>query len=397
MKQRRLSIKVTISLVLFCISALDISVLSVMLFHNSSSLLREQIRENYSMSVKHMGELITNRLTLFEDEMRELSKSTILMNGLVDDAGREAYLPQFISEISVSGMKKDISVSLYNYSLELLASNNPEWERLYGELLDSYKMQEIILDDGQQYNNFTRIKTGEVLYVLALPVYSGPHHDGILVAVLHWDSVWKKIPKQADMVLSLLHEGDPIVTAGNMAVEGEIREFSLDRFYSLTLMTKIPETLISEPIYAMEIQMITLGGLLLIIMIGINLLVLTRKIANPVIQLERAAANVAKGKWDMVQLHNASLEINDLANTFNSMTARLRATRLKDHRQTMAMNAVLEGIGILDARDHYIYMNAAHARMYGYADPSELLGQKWTMFYTDTEYQRFMREIMPVF
>src|SRR5262245_11629408 len=62
-----------------------------------------------------------------------------------------------------------------------------------------------------------------------------------------------------------------------------------------------------------------------------------------------------------------------------------------------AMRASLDGMAILDAEGRYIFLNEAHARVYGYERPEDLIGKPWTTLYSAGELVRFEREIMPAF
>ena len=61
-----------------------------------------------------------------------------------------------------------------------------------------------------------------------------------------------------------------------------------------------------------------------------------------------------------------------------------------------AMNASMEGLAILDTDETYIYLNTAHARIYGYHNPDEMLGKSWQILYDPQELERFIKEIMPI-
>lgn len=61
------------------------------------------------------------------------------------------------------------------------------------------------------------------------------------------------------------------------------------------------------------------------------------------------------------------------------------------------MNAIemsVDGIAILDANGAYTYMNAAHARCYGF-EPHELTGKQWSILYDAAKAARFRTEIFP--
>lgn len=74
-----------------------------------------------------------------------------------------------------------------------------------------------------------------------------------------------------------------------------------------------------------------------------------------------------------------------------------RVAEEKLKQQNLAMDAAIDGIAILDAEQNYIYLNRAHAEIYGYNSADELVGRSWRTLYDGEELQRFEMEIMPRF
>ncbi|MBE9182563.1 PAS domain S-box protein [Oculatella sp. LEGE 06141] len=66
-------------------------------------------------------------------------------------------------------------------------------------------------------------------------------------------------------------------------------------------------------------------------------------------------------------------------------------------RQLAAIEASVDGIAILNRDGNFIYMNSAHAQIYGYENARALLGEHWSSLYSDQEHQRFRQDIMPQF
>lgn len=66
---------------------------------------------------------------------------------------------------------------------------------------------------------------------------------------------------------------------------------------------------------------------------------------------------------------------------------------LRKHRA--AMEASIDGMAILDSNQRYVYLNAAHAEVYGYDRPEELIGKTWRELYHDGEISRFEHDIFP--
>ncbi len=64
-------------------------------------------------------------------------------------------------------------------------------------------------------------------------------------------------------------------------------------------------------------------------------------------------------------------------------------------QRTDAMESAIDGIAILDEKEEYIYLNKAHADIYGYRDAGELVGKSWRILYDSDELERFGDQIMP--
>jgi PAS domain S-box-containing protein len=73
-----------------------------------------------------------------------------------------------------------------------------------------------------------------------------------------------------------------------------------------------------------------------------------------------------------------------------------KSAEVKLKKRTAAMEASIDGIAIHNRAGEFIYLNQAHARIYGYDTPEELLGKSWHVLYDEKEIQRFENEILPL-
>jgi len=87
---------------------------------------------------------------------------------------------------------------------------------------------------------------------------------------------------------------------------------------------------------------------------------------------------------DIIGTHTLYVDITD----------RKRAQSVLE--QAEAMEASMDGIGILNEDGEFVYINQAHADIYGYNDPEALLGNTWRMLYEDDEIDRFENEVLPL-
>ncbi|MBP0019638.1 MAG: PAS domain S-box protein [Cyanobacteria bacterium SBLK] len=79
---------------------------------------------------------------------------------------------------------------------------------------------------------------------------------------------------------------------------------------------------------------------------------------------------------------------------FRDITDRKQAEE-KIKQQLSAIEAAADGIAIL-RNDTYIYLNQAHARIFGFECAEDLMGKDWQELYPPEERQRFQQEIIPI-
>jgi PAS domain S-box-containing protein len=64
-------------------------------------------------------------------------------------------------------------------------------------------------------------------------------------------------------------------------------------------------------------------------------------------------------------------------------------------QQVVAMASCQEGIAIFNSKEEHIYANQAYANIFGYRNPTELMGRTWKILYDTAEQQRISQEVMP--
>jgi PAS domain S-box-containing protein len=78
-------------------------------------------------------------------------------------------------------------------------------------------------------------------------------------------------------------------------------------------------------------------------------------------------------------------------------TTRQKESEENAKKQLIAITSSMDGIAILNDQQEYVFVNDAHAHIYGYEKPDELVGKTWRILYNDDELERFDNIIMPEF
>ncbi|WP_176521874.1 PAS domain-containing sensor histidine kinase [Longimonas halophila] len=73
-----------------------------------------------------------------------------------------------------------------------------------------------------------------------------------------------------------------------------------------------------------------------------------------------------------------------------------RAVQEQQQRQLAAMDAAMAGMSIHAPNGAFRYANQAHATIYGYDDPEELIGESWRILYDAQEQAYIEAEVFPV-
>ena len=99
---------------------------------------------------------------------------------------------------------------------------------------------------------------------------------------------------------------------------------------------------------------------------------------------------------NVISVRNDSGRLLYYEGTVEDITERKRSQEALQ-QQLLAIEAASVGIAMLDARGQYVYVNTAHARIYGYPSSANLIGKVWKVLYSPTELARFEQTIMPKF
>jgi diguanylate cyclase (GGDEF)-like protein/PAS domain S-box-containing protein len=78
----------------------------------------------------------------------------------------------------------------------------------------------------------------------------------------------------------------------------------------------------------------------------------------------------------------------------NDVTERKAAEEML-RKQSAAIASSMDGIGIVDERQEFTYLNDAFARLFGVTDPQTLLGRPLRELYDESEIERLQRVILP--
>ena len=128
-----------------------------------------------------------------------------------------------------------------------------------------------------------------------------------------------------------------------------------------------------------------------------------------VLVLRAASQDVEEHEWTYVRKNGETLtvavsvtalrdehgNVNGFLHVGADITPRKRAEEML-RKQSAAMTASMDGIGILNARLEFTYLNDSLAKLFGYHNPQEILGRNLCDLYEPHEQIRFITSVVPL-
>ncbi len=99
-------------------------------------------------------------------------------------------------------------------------------------------------------------------------------------------------------------------------------------------------------------------------------------------------------RWNNVPLRDTEGNVIGTLSSGEDITEAKNAESLINI-QKIAMDAATDGLSILNERSELVYTNEAHAKMYGYDSPSELLGKTWDVLYDPFDLEILRTRCLP--
>jgi len=163
------------------------------------------------------------------------------------------------------------------------------------------------------------------------------------------------------------------------------------------LRTSLPITAIYDALETIY-KRIFLGGLIVALCVAGVCLIISRRIAKPIEQMEQTAQRYARGELDVsVPMPNNAMELAALANSMNEMARQLRERIETVTEQRNELEAVLssmvEGVLAVDNQGNVMTINQSASQLL-YATPQKIQGHSIYGIVRNVELNRFIEKTL---
>lgn len=345
--QSRLGRSLRGKLVVFFL-VLDLTTLGVMTLgvaYNATDTVAAQVRKGLVDNVQFDARVIAEDLHTKWEQLRDISLNTLVVNGVIDSLGREAYLRPFVNKLRLAGRGgANPYLALLDYKGRLITANRPG----HAPFSDAPWLAAVL--DGGVHSAATQVPGKASGIRMAFPIFYQRQVEGILVSEFDFDFV-RELAPDAEMPVSAIVDAAGQVLYGN-APEAVVQAVRLagqsaqptfvdqgDRLHAI-LRLPLPEgqpplswyvvlsvttEQVEQPVAQLLWHIIVIG---LLSALAVTALVFwrARRFVEPLVELQSTMhAIVDRGDLSQRVPAGTADEVGQLGQTFNRMIGKLQA------------------------------------------------------------------------
>lgn len=180
---------------------LDLTTLGVMTLgvaYNATDTVAAQVRKGLVDNVQFDARVIAEDLHTKWEQLRDISLNTLVVNGVVDSLGREAYLRPFVNKLRLAGRgSANPYVALLDYKGRLITANRPE----HAPFSDAPWLAAVLA--GGAHSAAMQVPGKASGIRMAFPIFYQRQVEGILVSEFDFDFV-RELAPGAEMPVSAI-------------------------------------------------------------------------------------------------------------------------------------------------------------------------------------------------
>ena len=341
----RHSLRGKLVLAFLLIDLTTLALMSLVVALDATDAITQQARQRLEDTVRDTSRAIAEDLRNKWVQLEAISQNTLIINGVVDTLGREAYLRPFVDKLSLPGRgAKNPYLAVLDYKGRLIMANRPDHAPYAAAGWLTAVLQ------GQAQSAVFRDARGTPAVRMAFPIVYQQQVEGVLVSEFPLAFVDELLP------------ADPHITAGIVDQQGRVQygeipdavvqaaiaveRMALPRFvehggrlhsvFELPypegqeilhwhLALSLPNAVVSAPVMAL-MQRVLLVGALGALAVTALVFWRARRLVRPISQLQRTMQSIIdQGDLSRSVEIDSRDEVSALGGTFNRLMGELKA------------------------------------------------------------------------
>jgi PAS domain S-box-containing protein len=337
----------------------------------------------YQLNKRHIGYAekfivdFNRSLESLQQQVNNLAKNDLIINSIIDDSNRDAYLPVFFRSLELT-VTENVAILFTDFSGDVITGKNTE---LYLQNFDKFNWQSSVLESATGYLDYSE----NGIMVAAPILYSNSAEGAIVSYVQHLQSA---VSHAFDnQLIILVGEKDKVLFSSDQskAVSGSsFNNFNSEKWYVHQQSFGINRVMSLEPLtsaYSDMLWLITFMFMaLLAVLIGslYSTRLSSRMAFDMLGKLERSISSVSSGTGgytNSLPIENEPREFEVIRKSYDDALRDLARTAISRDRFENVINSLDEVLMVIDGKGNLILSNLSLEQFLaavGYSLPHDL-------------------------
>lgn len=351
--------------------------LSVVLIVIAAIFVQSQINNRHIAYAEDFILNFNESLESLQQQVNNLAKNDLIINSIIDDSNRDAYLPVFFRSLELT-VTENVAILFTDFSGEIITGKNTE---LYQQNLDKFAWKPPVLEAAARYLNYS-----ENGIMVAAPILYSSSTEGAIVTYVQ--SLQSMVKHTFDDHLILLVSADKQVLYSSDPYEVSIgssletfntnnwymheKKFGDNRVISLELLTSAYSDMLWLVVFMAIALIAVLAGSLYSTRLS------SRMASEMLKQLQSSISFVSNGTGaytDSLIIENEPIEFERIRKNYDDTLRDLARTAISRDRFENVINSLDEVLMVIDNSGNLILSNNSldqFLEAVGYTLPTDL-------------------------
>jgi len=333
--------------------------LSVVLIVVAATLVQYQINKRHIGYAEGFILDFNESLESLQQQVSNLAKNDLIINSIIDDSNRNAYLPVFFRSLELT-VTENVSILFTDFSGEVITGKNIE---LYKKNQNKFEWKPSVLDTATQYLYYS-----ENGIMVAAPILYSSFAEGAIVAYVQ--NLQSAVKHSYDDNLIILISSDNQVLFSsdqNAATPGSnFENFDTENWYIHQQSFGTNQVISLEPLTSAYrdmfwVVLFMFMSLLAVITGSLYSTRLSSRMASDMLgKLQRSISSVSSGTGiytDALPINNEPIEFETLRKTYDDALRDLARTAISRDRFENVINSLNEVLMVIDSEGNLILSN----------------------------------------
>ena len=351
--------------------------LSAVLIAVAATLAQNQIDKRHIGYAEDFMLDFNDSLKSLQQQVNNLAQNDLIINSIIDDSNRDAYLPVFFRSLALT-VTDNVSIIFTDFSGNVITGKNTE---LYQKNLGKFDWKPSVLEAATRYLHYSE----HGIMVAAPILYSNSAEGAIVTYVQDLHSAVKHTFD--DSLIILVDAEDQVLFSSNqneVAPGSTFKDFNTNNWYLQQKRLGTNRVISLEPLTAAYSDMLWLVSFMFMALMAVvtgslySARLSSSMASDMLVKLQHSLSAVSSGTGiytDSLPIENEPKEFEEIRKSYDNALRDLARTAISRDRFENVINSLNEVLMVIDSKGNLILNNRSLDQFLGavgYTLPNDL-------------------------